>query len=388
MSNMANNKNESVLKAALGGPGRTIDRRAFVFGSVGIAGAAALAACSSSGSGSQASGAGKKTGGAVAPATVSLLLDFLPNVDDVFIAVAQQFGYFSDEKLTVNLTNPSVAEINSIPELTGLGKFDFGIQSVPVGMFAHKAGSPVIAVAGWGQRSEGIISLSKNPVSGPSSLVGKTVATYNAADYKAFMISFMKSAGIPVSKVNLVNTDFTAPVIASGKAFAGLGIKWGELIDTEAEVKQTCDFLPFYDPTKNYGIPQMNYLELFTAKKYADSNGDVVERMIRALARGYKKAYLLSESDLSPIMNKWCSTGPNATGDLKTNLRKFKAGRSVAFFGSNQDPNTATYFQQPLSSLPAVAKWLESTGVVTSFGDIGNFATNKYLTPGALNPSV
>jgi ABC-type nitrate/sulfonate/bicarbonate transport system substrate-binding protein len=367
--------------------GQSIDRRAFLVGSAGVAGLAALAGCGSSGSPSSSTSSG--TASTIKPASVSLLLDFLPNVDDVFIAVAEKYGYFADEKLTVKTTNPSVAQINSIPELAGLGRFDFGIQSVPVGMFAYKAGSPVLAVAGWGQRSEGIISLPKNPLTGPKSVVGKTVATYNAADYQAFMISFMKSAGLSMSQVNMVNTDFTPPVIASGRAYAGLGIKWGELIDTESYAKGPADFLPFYNgAVGNYGIPQMNYLQLFTGKSYATDNGDVVERMIRALARGYKKAYLLSESELSPIMNTWCSTGPNATGDLATNMKKFSAGRSVAFYGSNQDPNTATYFQQPLSSLPAVAQWLESTGVVKSFGSLSSYATNSYVTPGALNPSV
>ena len=364
-----------------------IDRRAFLVGSAGAAGLVALAGCGSSGSSSAATSSG--TASTITPASVSLILDFLPNIDDVFIAVAQKYGYFADEKLTVKTTNPSVAQINSIPELTGLGRFNFGIQSVPVGMFAHKAGSPVLAVAGWGQRSEGIVFLPKNSVTGPKSVVGKTVATYNAADYQAFMVSFMRSAGLSVSQVNMVNTDFTPPVIASGRAYAGLGIKWGELIDTEAYAKGPVDFLPFYNgSTGNYGIPQMNYLQLFTAKQYAASNGDIVKRMIRALARGYKKAYLLSASELSPIMNTWCSTGPNATGSLATNMKKFDAGRAFAFYGANQDPNTATYFQQPLSSLPAVASWLESTGVVKSFGSLSSYATNAYLTPGALNPSV
>lgn len=369
------------------GPGQPVDRRAFLLGSAGMAGLAALAGCGSSGSSSSATSG--STGSAVKPASVSLILDFLPNVDDVFIAVAEKYGYFADEKLTVKTTNPSVAQINSIPELTGLGRFTFGIQSVPVGLFASKAGSPLLAVAGWGQRAEGIISLPRNPVTGPKSVVGKTVATYNAADYQAFMISFMKSEGLSMGQVNMVNTDFTPPVIASGRAYAGLGIKWGELLDTESYAKGPADFLPFYNgAVGNYGIPQMNYLQLFTAKSYAANNGSVVERMVRALARGYKKAYLLSESELSPIMKTWCSTGPNATGDLPTNMKKFNAGRSVAFYGSNQDPSTAKYFQQPLSSLPTVAKWLESTGVVKSFGSLSAYATNAYVTPGALNPSV
>jgi ABC-type nitrate/sulfonate/bicarbonate transport system substrate-binding protein len=368
-------------------PGGLVERRAFLVGSAGIAGFVALAGCGSSGSSSASQSSGGS--GTVKSASVSLLLDFLPNVDDVFIAVAEKYGYFADEKLTVATTNPSVAQINSIPELTGLGRFDFGIQSVPVGMFAYKAGAPVLAVAGWGQRAEGIISLPKNKVTGPKSLVGKTVATYNAADYKAFLISFMRSAGLSVSKVNAVNTNFTPPVIASGRAYAGLGIKWGELIDTESYAKGPVDFLPFYNGSSSpYGIPQMNYLLLFTAKSYAARNGDIVKRMVRALARGYKKAYLLSNSELSPIMNTWCSTGPNKTGDLPTNMKKFNAGRSVAFYGSNQDPHTATYFQQPLRSLPVVANWLESTGVVKSLGNLSSFATNAYLTPGALHPSV
>ena len=367
------------------GRGDNVSRRTFLLGTAGVAMSAVLAGCSSSSSGSHG---GNGTQTTVKELTgVSLLLDFLPNVDDVFLPVAQKYGYFADAGLKVSFTNPSVAEINSIPELVGLGKYDFGIQSVPVGMFARSAGSPVISVAGFGKRSEGIISLPPNKVTGPSSLVGKTVATYNAADYKAFMVSFMKSAGLSASQVNLVNTDFTAPIIASGKAQFGLGLRWGEFLDTEAEAKKTCNFLSFYEPD-HYGIPQMNYLQIFTSESFASKNPDTVKAMLEAMARGYKKAILLSSGELSPIMNTWASVGPNATGSLTTNMQKFQAGRAFYFYGSNQDPNTAVYFQQPLDSLPAVATWLEQTGVSKSIGNLSDFATNKFITPATLSPSV
>jgi ABC-type nitrate/sulfonate/bicarbonate transport system substrate-binding protein len=363
-----------------------LPRRRFLLGSAGAATGLAMGGFLGGCSSSTTSGGGATSTGKKGATSVSLLLDFLPNVDDVFVAVAQKYGYFAEEGLTVTTANPSVAQINLIPELVGLGRFDFGIQSVPVGLFARAAGSPVLAVAGFGKRSEGIIWLAPNNVTGPASLVGRTVATYDAADYKAFMISFMRSAGMSTSQVNLVNSDFTPPLIAAGKVYAGLGIRWGEFIDTESAAKKTPRFLSFFEPDI-YGIPQMNYLLIFTSESFAEKNPDVVTGMIRALARGYKKAILLPGAELSPIMNSWASTGPNATGDLPTNMRKFETGRPYYFFGPDEDPNTASYFQQPLDTVAAVAAWLRDTGVAP-IPHLSSFATNEFITPGALHPSV
>jgi putative hydroxymethylpyrimidine transport system substrate-binding protein len=361
---------------------RNFTRRTFLLGSGGVAMGTALAACSSSPS-SSGGGSGKGL------KSVSLLLDFLPNLDDVFVNVAQRMGYFADEGLDVTTTNPSNAQINSIAELTGLGRFDFGMQAVPEGIFARNAGSPVLGVSGWGHRSEGIISLDKNPVTGPESLVGKTVVTYNAVDYEAFMISFMASAGLSTSQVNLVNTDFTAPLIASGKAYAGLGIYQGERIDTMAEAKvNSVNFLSFFNPYPDkYGIPEMNYLMLYTSESYANSNPDIVKGFVRAMARGYKKAITMPTSELSPIMNTWCSTGPNATGALSTNMEKFAASGPFNFYGTDQNPDTAQYFQMPLDTIPQVVSWMEKDKVAKSI-NLSDFATNEFITPGALNPSV
>lgn len=362
----------------------SLSRRTFLLGSAGAVAGATLGAMSLPGTASATLRTAPKT----KLTNVSLLLDFLPNVDDVFVAVAEKYGYFADEGLKVTITNPSDAQINSIAELTGLGRFDFGMQAVPEGIFARNAGSPVLAVAGWGRRSEGIISLPPNRVTGPKSLIGKTVATYNAVDFEAFMISFMRSAGLKTSQVNLVNTDFTAPIIASGKAFAGLGLRWGEYLDTESEAKKTPYFLSFFEPYPDkYGIPQMNYMLLYSSESYAKKNPGIVKGFVRAMARGYKKSIVMPTAELSPIMNTWASTGPNATGTLAVNMQKFQAGRFYYFYGANQDPNTASYFEQPLASLPTVAKWLEKTGVSKPI-KLGSFATNEFITPGALKPSV
>jgi hypothetical protein len=105
------------------------------------------------------------------------------------------------------------------------------------------------------------------------------------------------------------------------------------------------------------------------------------------MARGYKKAIVMTPAELSPIMNTWCSTGPNATGALSTNMEKFAACAPYNFYGTNQDPNTADYFKMPLDSLPAIAKWLQKDKVAKTI-NLGDFATNEFITAGALNPSV
>lgn len=87
-------------------------------------------------------------------------------------------------------------------------------------------------------------------------------------------------------------------------------------------------------------------------------------------------------------MARWASSGPNATGSLSTNMAKFNAGRPFAFFGADQNPETAIYFHQPLSTIPAVAEWLRSTGQTGRMTEVNSFATNEFVTPEVMHPSV
>ena len=248
----------------------------------------------------------------------------------------------------------------------------------------------MLVVGGVGHRAECLFWLPPTNITSPHDLVGKTVANYNAADFKAFLVSYMKSAGLSDKQVNEVFVPFTPTPLVAGRATAAIGIGWGEVIDAGMLSHKQVHTVPFFSPggQELYGIPQSNYLVLMTSEGYANSHPDIVQGFVRAMARGYKKSFVMSTAELTPYMNAWASTGANATGTLVSNMTKFQAQRPYAFFGSNQDPNTAAYMSMPLDSFPNVANWLVSTGQASQLNNATSVATNQFVTPTALHPTV
>ena len=200
----------------------------------------------------------------------------------------------------------------------------------------------------------------------------------------------MRSAGLSDKQVNEVFVPFTPTTVLSGRALAGIGLSDGEVPILKGLTKKQVRTLPFFPASgeEAYGIPSANSLVLLTSEGYANSHPDIVEGYVRAVARGDKKAIVMSDAEMSPIMNSWASTGANAVGTLAQNMASWDAMRSYAFYGADQDPNTAGYMEMPLSAFPKVANWLVSTGEATNLGNAGSVGTNQFVTPGALHPII
>lgn len=316
--------------------------------------------------------------------TISMMLDFYPNADDVFVDLSDKYGYFAEVGLKVNFVNPP-STLNEIPTLVGLGHFDVGISVVPDTLLARLNGASVLSVAGWAKRSDGLIFYPKNKIRSPKDLVGKTVAVYDSVDYKGFLMSYMKSAGLSSSQVDTQNVDYTPPLIAAGKVYAGEGLKWGEGVATEELTHKQPGFISFFDP--RYGVPQMNGNVLVVSEAFANANGALLKSLVTAMMRGMKKS-LTDAKATKAAMGPWASTGPNAQGTLASNMAQFDGLRSYSFFGSNQNPNTATYAQQSISSWDAVNSWLKGLGLVKKSVKASDYVTNEFVTAAARNPKI
>jgi ABC-type nitrate/sulfonate/bicarbonate transport system substrate-binding protein len=313
------------------------------------------------------------------------MLDYLPNPDDVFIQVGKNYGYYADVGVEINPTVPP-SNLELIPELVGRGQFDMGISYAVDVTAARSKGIPVISVAGAGIRADGLISLAPNVIHSGHDLVGKTVATYASPDYVGFMTSVMQSAGLKLSDVNLVDVAFTPPVIASGKAFAGVGLRWGEFIGTENAAKRKANFLSFFEP--QFGIPpDQPYMSFITSENFAHAHPDTVKAVLLASMRSIKKS-LVDPAAPRPALLSWCSTGPKAVGTIQTNVQEFEAMRPFSFASSTADPTTATYGQQDLAAWTRASTWLKSVGGVDKVPDASTYVVNDFLLPGAVHPST
>src|SRR5436190_16896031 len=105
------------------------------------------AACNSDTSVSSGSSSGSTSSGsgAMAPADLSVELDWVPNPDHVGLYYAQDKGYFDDAALTIEFHPPSNAA--DPIKLVGLNKVDLAISYEPEMFYGQQNGLPVVAVA-------------------------------------------------------------------------------------------------------------------------------------------------------------------------------------------------------------------------------------------------
>ena len=81
------------------------------------------------------------SGGAPAPASLTVELDWVPNPDHVGLYYAQDKGYFTDADLTVNFRSPSNAA--DPIKLVGLNKVDLAITYEPEMFYGQQSDLPV-----------------------------------------------------------------------------------------------------------------------------------------------------------------------------------------------------------------------------------------------------
>lgn len=361
-----------------------LSRRGFLAAAGGVTAAALLAACGSSsssgGSSSSASG-GAATNASSKQDTVSLVLDYLPNTDDIWVYVGLQQGYYAAHGIDLKVTVPT--NFAATAELVGLGKFDIGLGEMLGLLDPLVKGVPVISIATtMAKNTTGVISLPKENIHGPKDLIGKTFALPNDPASVASFKQFMKFDGYSIDQVKTEYVNFSPPYILSGKAVAGLGVDWGEgvVVESTAHVKPVIQYFT------DYGVPDNQGNIVFVSEKYANANGDVLKRFLEASAISIKR--LLTDSKAASKAEEVASTGPNKLGTLEQNLASLEASRHAWFPNGSLDAANETYLVQNLAYWEAAYKWAVEIGYAKSYYDPSKVVTNEYITAAAKNPQV
>jgi ABC-type nitrate/sulfonate/bicarbonate transport system substrate-binding protein len=360
-----------------------LSRRGFLATAGGFTAATILAACgSSSKSGGPSASSAGATNASSKQDSVSLVLDYLPNTDDIWVYVGLQQGYYAAHGIDLKVTVPT--NFAATAELVGLGKFDLGLGAGGIGLLDPLLkGVPVVSIATtMAKDTAGVISLPKENINGPKDLIGKTFAMPNDPGSVADFKQFMKFDGYSVDQVKVEYVNFSPPYILSGKANAGLGVDWGEGVVVQA----TAHVKPVIQYFTDYGVPDNQGNIVFTSEKYAKANGDILERFLLASALSIKR--LLTDSKAASRAEEVASTGPNKLGTLQQNLASLEASRHAWFDNGTLDAANATYLTQNVSYWEAAYKWAVEIGYAKSYYDPSKVVTNRYITSAASNPQL
>jgi NitT/TauT family transport system substrate-binding protein len=166
---------------------------------------------------------GASLAGAAELKQVSVRMDWVTSAYHAPFYAGVKNGYFKEQGLDVTV-HPGNGSAN-VAQAIGNGNGDFAAVDGGTMMQLVAKGLPVKSVMGWFQRNpNGVIYSVKSGIKKPKDLEGKTVAITNGDAPSALLPAFVKTTGLDISKVNLVNTAPAAKnaAVISGKADADI----------------------------------------------------------------------------------------------------------------------------------------------------------------------
>ena len=161
------------------------------------------------------------SGPALAGETLTLMLDWFPNVDHLPIYVAQQRGFFKAQGVSLDILNPS--DTADGLKLAAAGKVDLAVSYEPQTLMAAGSGIDVRVVGRLiGHPLTTLMVLKKSGIVKPSELSGRTIGYTVPGLMDVLMDAFATINGI--TDYQLVNVGFSiAPALTAGRVDAVMG---------------------------------------------------------------------------------------------------------------------------------------------------------------------
>lgn len=236
---------------------------------------------------------------------VTVVLDWTPNTNHTGIYVAQKMGYYEEEGLKVEITQPGEG---TATQLIAAEQGDFGFSYQEDLTIARTQGLPVKALAAVIQHNtSGFASPQEKEIKTPQDFEGKRYGGWGSPAEEAMLKALMQQVGADFDTVELINigaADFFSSV---EKDVDFTWIFWG-WTGIESEIRDVPlnfillrdyhDALDFYSPI------------LIASEKTLEERPELVKKFIKATTKGYqycidnpeKAGEILSES--VPELNK------------------------------------------------------------------------------------
>ena len=211
--------------------------------------------------------------------SVTLGLGFIPNVQFAPLYVAQQKGFYADERLDVAL---EYGFENDFVALAAQGERDFAIASGDQIILAREQGLPITYIMKWYERFPVALMLpASQSVAGPEGLVGKKIGVpgFFGATFVGWK-ALVHGAGIDESAVEIEEIGFTqAAAVQQGQVDGAMVYIANEPVQLrnegiEVTVIEASDYI---DLVSN---------GLVTGDKLLAEQPELAERMTRATLRG------------------------------------------------------------------------------------------------------
>lgn len=194
---------------------------------------------------------------------LTVLLDWFVNPDHAPLVVAAEGGYFEKHGLEVTLVPP--ADPSAPPRLVAAGQAEIAVHYQPSLHLDVAAGLPLVRFGTLVETPLNTLTVLKDgPVKTLADLKGKRIG-YSVSGFEDAMLGqLLKSAGLGLSDVELVNVNFalSASLIAGQVDAVIGGYRNFELTQMKLEGREGVAFFP-----EEHGVPAYDELVLVTRRE-------------------------------------------------------------------------------------------------------------------------
>jgi NitT/TauT family transport system substrate-binding protein len=215
---------------------------------------------------------------------------------------ALELGYYEEENITVDFQYLQGSAI--AVQQTGAGGVDLGVAGSDTIIGGIAEGLPLVVVANHLQNTPtGVIYPSDREISSFADFAGLRISTSAVGPEAPTLISRLEEAGLTVgTDVELVYVDPQAKctVILTGETDACTGFNNFQLLQVQQE-DPGAGFISFSTPEQ----PLIGH-SIFANQSYAEQNGEVIRRFLRATMRGFIEA----DRDLDAALDHLIAANP------------------------------------------------------------------------------
>jgi ABC-type nitrate/sulfonate/bicarbonate transport system substrate-binding protein len=296
---------------------------------------------------------------------VTLMLDWVPNVNHTGIFVAQDQGYFTDSGLAVKIIQPGEVMAESAVA-SGSAQFGVSFQDQLTMLFARQH-PPLVSIAAIIQHNtSGFASRADSNVTSPADWAGLNYGSFGSEFEEPTLRSLMECAGGDFSKLTITNVGFDDPLALLQQKQIDLGwIFYGT--QGIAAKQQGIDLTTVMMSDHFDCIPDYYTPVLITSQDMIDKHPDTVRAFVSAVAKGYQYA-IDHPHEAADILYK---SAPES--DLVVLFEQ------QAWLSPRYAADAPRWGEQSADVWLNYSKWMADQGIIDAPLDASKVFTNEFL---------
>lgn len=308
---------------------------------------------------------------ACAPATpaplthVTLMLDWVPNVNHTGLFVAQDLGYFTEAGLEVQIIQPGEVYAE---QAVASGAAEFGVSfQEQVTLARATDGVPLVSIAAILQHNtSGFAARAMDGVQTPADWAGRRYGAFGSPFEAPTLRALMECAGGDFAQLQIVEAGFTDPLALLAEK--QIDLAWiffgtqGIAATQQALGLQVLMMDQYFDCIPDYYTPV-----LITSERVIAERPEIVRAFLAAVSRGYRLAIEQPERAAARLQ----AAAPE--NDLKT------LEAQQAWLTTRYQAEAPRWGEQKLEVWQAYADWMRAQGLIGAPLDAAAAFTNAFL---------